>query len=105
MVNTPAMGIAKDESYTRSGSTTWQWRKVKVNPPPGGDRAPQALRYGFHGVRKRDAHRPIWLTMRYRGGAEAQVVIECRGRVKRFPGSTALFDVLKELSEGSSWTD
>lgn len=80
------------------GSTTFEWRKVRISPAPAGDRAAQQLRPGFRGVRRRDAHLPMQLEVRYVGGPECGWLISARGRVWRFQGYLQLHDVLGQVA-------
>lgn len=80
-------------------STDWEWKKVKINRAPAGDSpvadgtAPPRAR------RKRDAHKPLTIRVRFRGGPTASWLIEYRGLTRRFEGHLALHDVMSYLSE------
>lgn len=89
------------EQNTSSGSTNWKWIKVRVaaGSAPAGDRA-RAQRGPVH-LRSRDAHAPLTVTVRYRGGAEASWLISYRGVTRRFAGHLAVHDVLSQLSEAA----
>lgn len=90
---------SNDDQNTRSPSTRWEWKlvRVKAAPAPAGDSAPGAHR--SKGLRERDAHIPMTIEVRYRGGPEASWLIGYRGRTKRFPGHLHLHDVLWTLSD------
>lgn len=86
------------QPYTRSPSTKWEWKlcRVQAGPAPAGDSAPQGHRSAVR--RGRDAHLPLTIQVRYRGGPEASWLITYRGLVRRFPGHLSLHDALATLS-------
>jgi hypothetical protein len=53
---------------------------------------PKAARW-FH-LPMRDRRKPLTLTISYRGGPECWYEIHARGSIGRFPGYTALEDVM-----------
>lgn len=90
---------------TSSGSTTWEWKRVKKRSAsaPAGD-SPSAARTS-QPVRRRDSHSPLWIEVRYRGGASCSYLISFRGRKRRFDGVEALHDVMRVLNgEVGPWT-
>jgi hypothetical protein len=73
-------------------STTWEWRRVKIERPAGGQvAAPKAS------ARPSPLRKPKTLTVKFRGGDEAWWEIRCGDRTIRRPGVTALHDVLKDV--------
>jgi hypothetical protein len=79
-------------------SATWEFRKVKIERPPGPNTA-AARRASFRArLARRDARRPLEATIRYRGGPESWWEISARGRLYRFPGWWALDDVCTVLN-------
>lgn len=89
---------ATDESNARTGSTTWEWRRVKMRGPrPEGQAAPKASSR-WYGLSRRDAHLRITVTLSYRAGSEAWWLVEARGRQGVFPGHRALHDVMSEIN-------
>jgi hypothetical protein len=81
-------------------STTWAWRKVKINPHPQGTgpQAPLAVLAG----RRRQSIRSgvVILEVSYRGGAEdAWMGRLDGGRWWRLPGWLCLTDALTRLGE------
>lgn len=82
---------------TRLPSTNWEWRRVKVRRPAGGqgDSAAKPLRW-FH-LPPWPTRRPLSITVLYRGGPEAWYEIRARGTAGRFPGHVALHDALAEV--------
>lgn len=87
--------MREDEAAnTCLGSTTWEWKRVKVpmrpkghvkQPPKASARSP------------RDARDPLTITVTYRAGAECWWQVSARGTVYRFPGATALHDVMRHI--------
>jgi len=86
------------ESYKRSPSTTFGWRKVKIGRPPEGEQArrPKAVRRGS--LARRNWFDPLTVTIAYSGGPEAWVVIKTRGREFRRPGHVQLIDVVRDIN-------
>lgn len=85
-------------SNARSGSTTWEWRRVKISEPaPQASTSPKApSRFG--GLKRRKREDRLNVTIAYKGGSEAWWVIEARGRAVAFPGHRALHDVMAEIN-------
>lgn len=82
----------------RSGSTTYEWKRVKVRGTPAGraKRAEGASRWSK--LVGRDRTSPLTVTLRYRGGAESWWLVEARGRRGAFPGWMGLDDVMAEIN-------
>lgn len=84
----------------RSSSTAalWEWRKVRR--PAGGhtNSVPKGHRWRL--LPRRNARTPLAVTLSYRGGPEAWVEIHARGDLGRYPGSTAIADILADLNGG-----
>lgn len=91
------MATQRDENVCL-GSTTWEFRKVKIKAPAG--RAnPSGRRPGrFSGLQRRDPKTRLTISVTYRGGAEAWWLVEARGRSVAFPGHRALHDVMAEIN-------
>lgn len=83
---------------TRLESTTWEWRRVKIRRPAGGqtDQPPKAS--FWRRFPRRDAREPITISMKLRGGPECWIEVHARGSIGRYPGSTALWDVLADIN-------
>lgn len=83
-----------------SPSTTYEWKKVKIQPPARAHRAqpPKAskssVRRRFIGRTLSELRTATSLVVRYRGGAETWWELSWGGVTKRFPGHVALDDVL-----------
>jgi hypothetical protein len=98
--------VDKDlEAYIRSGSTPYEWKRVKVRPKPAGraNRAAGASR--FYGLTRRDSKTALDIKIKYRGGAESWWLIETRGRTAAFPGWMGLDDVMAEVNRSPSFFD
>jgi hypothetical protein len=80
------------------GSTTFAWKYVKVASPPEARKAVRSSARGFRRLPRWPQRKPLALTIKYRGGAEAWVEVHSRGEVARFPGSTAIYDVLCRIT-------
>lgn len=85
------------ESNVSSGSTTWEWRKVRVRSgaAPAGDSANAVSTSRFRVPRSR--RKPIWIEVKYHGGPESSWVFSYRGLTTRFPGWMALEDALSQV--------
>jgi hypothetical protein len=96
-----SMANRQEPSYRRSESTKWAWKKVRLpgGPAPAGDSRSAAATASP--LRRRDAHKPLTIVVRYHGGSCASWVIQYRGRSYRFEGHLALHDVLSSLSKAS----
>ena len=81
-----------------SPSTTYGWRYVKIAP---GRKAPEGTapkaRF-FRGLSRRNSTVPVSLTLKFRGGAEGWVEVHARGRKARYPGSTQVLDILRDIN-------
>jgi hypothetical protein len=96
-----------DTSEHTFPSTTFAWRKVRIRRPAGGqgDSATKSHRSAvpapkrFWGLPYRNPRVPLAMTLKLRGGAEAWVEVHSRGRIARYPGHTALVDVLLEACQ------
>lgn len=90
---------ASPEKNKRSGSTTYEWRKVKVRggAPEGPSAQPSTK--GFHGLSRRNGSTALTLTIVHRGGAESWWLVKARGRHRAFPGHWALDDVMAVVNQ------
>lgn len=86
-------------SNSRSGSTRWEWRLVKITPAPHGnsESRPQAARW--HHLPWRNPRQWQTIRVRYTGGAEAWWEIEARGSRGATPGVICLHDVMAEICQ------
>lgn len=68
--------------------------------PAGGQSgsAPKALRWRH--LTRRDARKPLTITVKLRGGPEAWVEIHARGSAGRYPGASAIADILRDINGG-----
>jgi hypothetical protein len=87
-----------EDTNVRSGSTTWEFRKVKIREPRPEAQHGSAKPRRFALLPKRDRRSRLTITLAYKGGAEAWWVIEARGRTAAFPGHRALHDVMAEIN-------
>jgi hypothetical protein len=87
-------GVPDEQTFP---STTWEWRKVKMKPPPAGHStaAPKASRW--YGLARWPRRRPLTLTIAYRGGPESWWLVTSRGRHGVFPGHLCLEDVMRAV--------
>lgn len=92
----------QEASYRRSPSTTWEWRKVKIQGPRPTQHLSATSGARSTYVPRRDARKPLCVEIRYSGSAEAWWVVKGRGHTWRFPGHWCLDDVLQEVN-GPFW--
>lgn len=81
------------------GSTTWVWKRVQNQAPAQGQSQPSQSEVLRVRLAKRHMRRKLSMTIKLRGGEECWVEVEARGRVWRFPGVTAVYDVLRVISQ------
>jgi len=79
------------------GSTTWEWRKVKMRTPPAGHDTARAKRGRWRGLSTWPRRRALTVTVKYRGGAESWWLVSARGRQGVFPGHAAIEDVMAQV--------
>lgn len=89
------MGEAVEQVFP---STTWEWKRVKVRRPAGGQNTASTERRGPFGLPPRNPRDPLTIKVKYRGGSEAYYEIHARGRVFRRPGTVALHDIMQEIN-------
>lgn len=96
-------GMARPTANTRSASTTWAYKRVKVRRPAGGQKpsGPQARRWALRAPR--NPREPLTLTIKYRGGPEAWYEVHARGEIGRMPGVTSIHDLMEEINRGVDW--
>jgi hypothetical protein len=78
-------------------STTWTYRKVKMNPPPAGHDTARVKRGRWHGLSTRPRRQGLQVTIAWRGGPESWWLVTSRGRHGVFPGSAAIEDVMAQV--------
>lgn len=86
-------------TYGRSPSTTWEWKKVKIRRPAGGQQARGPKGRRWYGRSRWDPREPLTLKVSYRGGEECWYEVHSRGSMGRFHGATALHDVMREIHQ------
>ncbi len=91
---------ANGEENVRSLSTTWEWRRVKIaSPPPRPSASPKAATKWWH-LTRWNGRKSLTIRIVYRGGPQCWYEVESRGSRGRFPGVTALHDVMSEVYGG-----
>lgn len=78
------------------GSTTWQWRRVKVQRRPEGSITARRSRTArlWRTLPRGDRHKWVTVRIRWRGGAESWWLVEARGKVQAVQGWQALEDLM-----------
>jgi hypothetical protein len=90
--------MARDpETVQTFGSTTFEWKKVKMSQRRQATQAARAERARRHALPRRDPRDKQTIVISYRGGAEAWVEIQARGTVWRYPGHVAIVDILRDI--------
>lgn len=79
-------------------STTWAWKRIKVASPPKANSTVRSSVRGFRRLPRWPLRQPLALTIKLRGGAECWVEVHSRGEIQRFPGTTAIYDVLRFIA-------
>lgn len=80
------------------GSTRWETRRVKIARPPEAMTAQRPTGLRWRRLPRIDWRKPQHLTISYRGGAEAWVEVHARGDLGRYPGHTAIIDILADIT-------
>lgn len=83
----------------QSGSTTWVWKRVKMERRPQGPSNTAARRASSPPLAARSPREPLTVTVVYRGGPECWWEVRGRGRVYRVPGHVALHDLMRLILE------
>lgn len=78
-------------------STTYEWRKVKIVRPAGGQGTARRRRTGWLRLTRQPRTQPLRVTISYRGGAESWWWLEARGEKGAIPGHWTLDDVMARL--------
>lgn len=52
----------------------------------------------FHSLPPRDPRTPLPVTIKYRGGPECWIEVSGRGIYRRYPGYTAIMDIVSDLN-------
>lgn len=92
----------ESESYTRSPSTNWEFRKVKIAGPRQGNAQRERSEPRSFRVGRRDERKPLSVEIRYVGGPEAHWVVKARGGSWKVPGHRCLHDALLDVN-GPFW--
>lgn len=79
-------------------STRWAWKYVKVGRPPEAKVTAARRATFWRRHRPTDPRKPTGLTLRLRGGAECWVEIHSRAAIGRYPGNTAIIDILRDIN-------
>jgi hypothetical protein len=87
----------RTESERTFPSTAWEWRKVKMKPPPAGHVTARAKRGRWFGLSRWPRSQQLTITVGYRGGPESWWLVTARGRHGVFPGHAALEDVMSSV--------
>lgn len=89
-------GHTESNVCSPSTPTGWKWAKIARPPEASQDSAPKGLKW--RRLPKRNPREPLQLTIKHRGGPEAWVEIHARGQVGRYPGYTAIADIVRDLN-------
>lgn len=87
----------EDLTNTRTSSTTWEWRRVRMS------RAPKAMSTSSEASPPKGSllpwprRKPLTLSIAFRGGPECWWEVRARGRVWRRPGTVAIHDLMSEI--------
>lgn len=87
----------QSESERTFPSTTWEWRRVKMKPPPAGHSTARAKRGRWYGLPTWPRQRKLSVELTWRGGPESWWLVKARGRHGVFPGHAAIEDVMAQV--------
>lgn len=82
-----------------SSSTTFEWRLVKIRRAPQAHQVSASKRHRWRRFQPRNPRVPIGMELWLRGGAEAWVAVRGRGETNFYPGHTAIYDVLRDITQ------
>lgn len=78
-------------------STTWEWKRVKMRRPAGGQTGRAAPLRRWYLLPPWPPRKPLSLSVKFRGGQECWYEIHARGSSGRVPGTIALHDLMSEI--------
>jgi hypothetical protein len=81
-----------------SSSTTWAWKRVKIACPPEAMSTAARRATFWRRFPRRDPREPITIRVHLRGGPECWIQVEGRGSMGRYPGATAIYDVVMDIN-------
>lgn len=90
------MDIVGNGWVDQAASTTYEWRKVRIRSAPAGESAPAGSSTQL-GRRRRDRYRAHTVVVKYHGGPESSWIVYVGKECWRFPGYTALDDVMARV--------
>ncbi len=95
----PTTGKVPAHTDNRTGvpSTTFQWRKVKMKPPPAGHDTARAKRGRWSRFSTWPRRRSLTIEIVWRGGPESWWLVKARGSHGVFPGHMAIEDVMAQV--------
>jgi hypothetical protein len=85
------------DNRTGVPSTNFEWKLVKMKPPPAGHTAARAKRGRWSRFSTWPRQRPLQLTITWRGGPESWWLVQARGSHGVFPGHLAIEDVMAQV--------
>lgn len=85
-------------------STTFEWKRVKVRRPAGGQQGSRPKGARWWHLPSRNPRERLSITLKYRGGPECWYEVSARGAVGRFPGYVQLHDLMQEINGGREFT-
>jgi hypothetical protein len=92
------MMATKEEDEQVFGSTTFEWRQVKIKRRPQGTSTAGAQRRRWRGLARYPRAQALrGIEVQWRGGAESWWLIKARGSHGVFPGHLALEDVMAAI--------
>lgn len=87
-----------DENEHTFGSTSWEWRQVRMSRAPQATGTARAERARRQTLPRRDPREPLTVTVRYRGGPECWWELRARGAVWRVPGYVSVHDLMARIN-------
>lgn len=83
----------------RSPSTTWEWRRVRVTRGAAGRSAAGRKSVRWRRFPRLPREKAVTVRLKYRGGAQAWVVVTARGESNAYPGDVMLYDLLADICQ------
>lgn len=87
-----------EDGYTRSESTTWRLKVVKIRRPAGGHRDSAAKPLRWRRLYRRNPAEWMHMRVKYQGGGSGWVLVEARGITAAFPADAWLLNVVLDVN-------
>lgn len=88
-----------DDGYTRSTSTTWALKVVKIRRPAGGHSGSAPKAHRWRRFTRRNPAEWITIRVKYNGGGSGWVIVQGRGETNAYPADTWLLNLVMDINQ------